>query len=289
MKHRNMTFWLFLFPTILILLNVIVVPLILGILYSVTDWGGFTFAGVRFVGLQNYFSVMQDGKFIGSLSRTFVFSFSMLILVNCLGLGLALIVTTHAKGNNLLRSVYFLPNLIGGLILGYIWYFVFSKLFVHIGEWLNAQNIIFNWLQDDRMAFVALIIVGAWQMMGYVMVIYIAGLTNIPTDVLEASRIDGASPVRQFFQIKCPLLMPSFTTCLFISLCNSFKQYDTNLSLTNGGPYDSTRLITMHIYQTAYKHGDYAEAQAASIIFFLILTIITLVQVWLTKRKEVEL
>lgn len=286
-KH-SLVNWLFLLPALLFFANVVIIPFIIGIVYSFSDWSGFSFAGSHFVGFKNYADSIADGDFIISFGRTFLYAIIMVLLVNVAGFFLALLVTQNIRTHNILRSVYFLPNLIGGLILGFIWEFIFSKLFVFLGVALHMQNIFFDWLTVPNTAFFSLIIVGTWQMAGYVMVIYIAGLQSIPTDVIEASRIDGANASQRLRQITMPMMMPSFTVSLFLVLSNSFKQYDTNLSLTNGGPYSTTELVAMNIYQTAFNHNEYALAQSKAILLFLVIMIITLIQVRITSKREVE-
>lgn len=288
-KRSNLAFWLFLIPSLFIFINVVIIPFILGIIYSFTNWSGFTLAGAHFVAFENYVNVLRDTNFIKSFLLTIKYAVVMVVLVNVIGFSLALLVTRKMKSRNVLRSIFFMPNLIGGLILGFIWQFIFSKLFEQIGTILHMTNIFFNWLNNPTTAFWSIVIVSAWQMSGYVMIIYIAGIESIPDEVMEAARIDGAGPFRTLFSIILPLTVPSFTISLFIALSNSFKQYDTNLSLTNGGPYGTTELLTMNIFQTAYKHNDYALAQAKAVLFFLVIMIITLVQVYITKKREVEM
>ncbi len=280
---------LFVLPSLFVFINVVLIPFIIGIIYSFTNWDGFAFKGSSFVGLNNYIEVFKDEKFISSFWLTAKYTVVMVICVNIVGLSLALLVTSKLKSKNILRTVYFLPNLIGGLILGFIWKFIFTKLFEQLGEMLNKADIFFNWIDHPTMAFWALVIVGTWQMAGYVMVIYIASIESISDEVMEAAEIDGATSWQKFKSITLPLIGPAFTVSLFITLSNSFKQYDTNLSLTNGGPYGSTELITMNIFTTAFNYNKYAIAQAKSIIFFLIITVITLMQVYTTKKREVEM
>ncbi|MGL4338428.1 MAG: carbohydrate ABC transporter permease, partial [Turicibacter sp.] len=208
---------------------------------------------------------------------------------NIIGLAMALLVTSKIKSRNFLRSIFFLPNLIGGLILGFIWQFIFTKFFVQIGEMLDGSTIFFNWLDDPKMAFWALVVVGAWQMAGYVMIIYIASLQSISDEVLEAADMDGCSKLQQLRFIKLPLIMPAFTISLFLTLSNGFKQYDTNLSLTGGGPYGTTELITMNVFNTAFSYDQYGVAQAKAIIFFVLIMAVTVIQVSITKKREVEM
>lgn len=280
---------LFVAPSLFVFVNVVIIPFIMGIIYSFTNWDGFAFKGSSFVGLRNYALAFKDAKFIASFWLTVKYTLAMVILVNVVGLLLALLVTSKLKGKNALRGIYFLPNLIGGLILGFIWQFIFTKFFEQLGQATHSSKIFFNWLQDPTAAFWALVVVGVWQMAGYVMVVYIASIESIPEEVIEAADIDGAGGWTKFRKIILPLIAPAFTISLFVTLSNSFKQYDTNLSLTNGGPYGSTELITMNILHTAFGYNKYAQAQAKAIIFFLVIALVTVVQVYMTKRKEVEM
>lgn len=280
---------LFVIPSLFIFINVIIIPFIMGFVYSFTNWNGFAFKGSSFVGLKNYIMVFKDEKFLTSFGRTGLYTLIMVILVNVVGLSLALLVTSKIKSKNFLRGIYFLPNLIGGLILGFIWKFIFTKFFEQVGEVLHRTDIFFNWLDHPTMAFWSMVIVGTWQMAGYVMVIYVAAIESIPDEIVEAAEIDGAGRFTKFKKITLPLISNAFTISLFVTLSNSFKQYDTNLSLTNGGPFGSTELITMNIISTAFSYNKYVQAQAKAIIFFLIITAITIVQVYTTKKREVEM
>lgn len=287
--RHNLVFVMFLVPALIFFINVVIVPFIIGTVYSFTDWDGFSFAGSKFVGFKYYAEAVTDGQFLTSLLLTFKYSIILVVLVDLIGFMLALIVTRKARTSTVLRGIFFMPTLIGGLILGFIWQFIFTKLFVQLGTSLNMKGVFFNWLTKPDTAFLSLIIVAIWQMSGYVMIIYIAGLQSIPGDVIEAAEIDGAGPFQRLRKIIVPLMMPSFTVSLFIVLSTSFKQYDTNLSLTNGGPYNTTQLVAMNIYQTAFNHNKYVLSQAKSMIFFLIIMVITVIQVRLTSRKEVEM
>lgn len=280
---------LFVIPSLFIFINVVIIPFIMGVVYSFTNWNGFAFKGSKFIGLKNYASALKDTKFVSSFWLTAKYTIVMIILVNIVGLALALLVTSKIKSKNALRGIYFLPNLIGGLILGFIWQFIFSKFFEQLGNLTHSSKLFFNWLNNPTAAFWAMVIVGVWQMAGYVMVIYIASIESISEEVMEAADIDGANGWTKFRKITLPLISPAFTISLFVTLSNSFKQYDTNLSLTNGGPFGSTEMITMNIIHTAFGYNKYAQAQAKSIIFFLIIMAITVVQLYLTKRNEVEM
>lgn len=280
---------LFVLPSLFIFANVVVIPFIMGIVYSFTNWDGFAFKGSSFVGLKNYISAFTDEKFLLSFWFSTRYTIAMVILVNVVGLALALLVTSKIKGRNIFRGIYFLPNLIGGLILGFIWKFIFTKFFVQLGETIHSSKIFFNWLDNPTAAFWALVAVGVWQMAGYVMVIYIAAIESIPQDVMEAAQIDGANETTKLKKIILPLISQAFTISLFVTSSNSFKQYDTNLSLTNGSPFGLTEMITMNIFSTAFGYNKYAIAQAKAILFFFVIMVITLLQVYFTKKKEVEM
>ncbi|HEY4431426.1 carbohydrate ABC transporter permease [Paenibacillus etheri] len=285
---RNLIAAAFIVPSLFIFINVVIIPFVMGIVYSFTDWDGFQFAGSKFVGFQNYVQVFQDSDFLTSFGLTFKYAVCMIILVNVIGLSLAMLVTSKIKSRNLLRSIYFLPNLIGGLILGFIWKFVFTKFFVQVGEVLGNSSIFFNWLDDPTASFWALVFVGTWQMAGYVMIIYIAAIQGVSDEVLEAADMDGAGGWMRFRKIMFPLIMPAFTISLFLTLSNAFKQYDTNISLTNGGPYGTTELVAMNIFKTAFSMNQYSLAQAKAIIFFLVILVVTVTQVVISKKREVE-
>jgi raffinose/stachyose/melibiose transport system permease protein len=182
-----------------------------------------------------------------------------------------------------------MPYLIGGLILGYIWRFIFTDVFSNIGEKTGLIKIFFNLLLDYDFALIALVVVATWQMAGYIMIIYIAGIQAIPEDVIEAAAVDGAGYWRTLFNIKFPLIMPSFTICLFLSMSNCFKIFDVNLSLTGGGPNNATEMFAMNIYNEIFKLNNFGYGQAKAIVFFVVIASVTLLQVSITKKKEVSM
>ena len=199
-----------------------------------------------------------------------LFTILAVISVNIVGLTFAFLVTSKLRTANAARTMVFMPYLIGGLILGYIWQFVFSDVFTLIGEVTGFDSVFFNWLMDPDYALYALVFVFTWQMAGYVMIIYIAGIQGIPSEVIEASKIDGANIWQRLRKIIFPLLMPSFTISLFLTLSSAFKIYDANLSLTGGGPANSTEMFAMNIYNEIFGYGNYGFGQAKAIIFFFI-------------------
>lgn len=232
---------------------------------------------------------MSDTRFINSALRTVVFTFAAVIATNALGLLVALLVTSKMKFAGVVRTFYFMPYLIGGLILGYIWKFIFSDGFAIIGNVTGLKQVFFNWLLNPNFALFALVFVSTWQTAGYVMIIYISGIQTIPQELIEAAEVDGAHGWKLFWKIKFPLIMPAFTVSLFMTLSNSFKIFDTNLSLTAGGPSNSTELFAMNIYNEIFLNGHYGYGQAKAVLFFIIVAIFTLVQVGITKKREVGL
>ena len=288
MKTKSMIYWLFVLPVIVALSIVIIIPFVYGIYFSVTDWNGDVTSSPNFVGFDNYLGLINDETFVHSLFFTFKYSIASVIFINIIGLSLALLVTSNIKTRNFLRTIFFMPNLIGGLILGFIWQFIFTKVFASIGEFIGNESLQ-SWLSDSHTGFWGLVILTTWQMAGYIMIIYIAYLENVPNDLLEAAEIDGANAWQKFKNITFPLVAPAFTVSMFLTLSGAFKVYDQNLSLTNGGPGHSTTMVAMDIVNSAFKMNLMGEAQAKAVIFFIIVMIISLTQVYYNKKKEVEM
>ncbi|OMP68200.1 carbohydrate ABC transporter permease [Domibacillus epiphyticus] len=286
MKSKDFSFWLFLSPAMIGLGLVVLIPLLYGFYYSFTDWDGVN--QTEFIGMRNYINILSDQDFLYSLWFTFKFSIVSVIVINVMGLGLAMLVTSYIKSKNILRTIFFMPNLIGGLILGFIWQFVFTKVFDAVGR-MTGIGWLQGWLSDTQTGFWGMVILMSWQMAGYIMIIYIAYLENVPKDLLEAAEIDGANAIQRFRNITFPLVAPAFTVSLFLTLSNAFKIYDQNLSLTNGGPFNSTTMVSMDIVDTAFKMNQMASAQAKAVIFFMIVAIISLTQVYINKKREVEM
>jgi raffinose/stachyose/melibiose transport system permease protein len=266
---------------------VVIVPFLFGVFVTFTNWSG-TQSSVQFLGLQNYVQAFTDLRFWTSMGITFKYTVWVLVLTNVIALGLALLVTGGIKGQNAFRAAFFTPNLMGGVILGFIWLFVFSRVFVSVGRALNWGLFAESWIGDSQKALWALIVVAVWQMSGYMMLIYIAGLIGIPKSVIEAASIDGATGWRALVFVRIPMMVPSFTISLFLTLQKAFMTFDTNLSLTHGGPYNSTQLAAMHIYDEAFKLRNYGPGQAKAILFFAVIAGLALLQVVLLKKHEVE-
>lgn len=291
MPNKSNKWWYILFttPLLLIFITVVIIPFLIGIYYSFFEWDGISANPKVFVGLDNFSQLFGDTRFLASTGKTVLFTLLAVIFVNVVGLVFALLVTFKLRTANAARTMIFMPYLIGGLILGYIWQFIFLDVFTLFGKVTGFDNVFFNWLIDVDYAIYALVFVFTWQMAGYIMIIYIAGIQGIPNDVIEASKIDGANGWQRLRKITFPLLMPAFTISLFLTLSSAFKIYDVNLSLTNGGPANSTEMFAMNIYNEIFGYSNYGFGQAKAIVFFFIVAAITLTQVYITKKREVEM
>jgi raffinose/stachyose/melibiose transport system permease protein len=265
---------------------VLIVPFIRGIFYTFTDWNGFEYE--EFVGLSNYAESLASEKFWAAIWITIAYVAVSLVLVNLVAFGLALIVTLPMRGTTALRTFFFVPNLIGGVILGLIWQFIFGQALPTISENLDLPIFTTNWLLDTTTAFWSLVIVTVWQMSGYMMIIYITGLMSIEKDVLEAALIDGATGWRTLVLIKMPLMAQAFTISLFLTLRNTFMAYDVNLALTGGGPYRTTELISMHVFNESFGFGFFATGQSQAVLMFMMIAVAAITQVILSKRAEVQ-
>ena len=255
-----------------------VIPFILGIYLSFTKFT--TVKDAHFVGLANYRKLFADATYLHSFFLTLAFAIATIIIINIIAFFLAMALTQKLKGTNLFRTVFFMPNLIGGIVLGYIWQLIFSGILVHFNTALNL---------NAKLGFWGLVILVCWQQIGYMMIIYISGLQAIPTDVMEATEIDGANGVQRLFRVTLPMMMPSITICTFLTLTNGFKLFDQNLALTGGAPMKQTELMALNIYQTFYgRVGFEGVGQAKAVIFFLIVIVMAGLQQYFTKSKEVQ-
>lgn len=283
-------------PSIVLFLLVIIIPFIEGVVYSFTDWRGAYFMGGEhwwnaIVGLKNYSNIFQSKDFLTALGYTACYAVIAVIAQNVFSLALALLIKRITKGKGLFRTVLFLPYVLGMLAMGYIWRFIFENVFSQIlfgADGVMHIELLNNMLQDQWKALIAYMIVGVWQVAGYYLIIYLNGLNNISEDLYEAARIDGAGRWYQFRKITLPLLMPSFTIVLFMSLANSFKMLDLNVSLTEGN--FGTTMISYMILRTVRESSPpaYGTAQAQAVIFFVIIAAISIAQVTFTKKREVD-
>ena len=275
-------FPIFVLPTLICFIMFFVVPFIMGIGLSFTKFTTVTDI-TAFVGIKNYIKAFTaDNEFVHALGFTSLFTVVSVITVNVFAFALSLILTKGIRGTNFFRSIFFMPNLIGGIVLGYIWNLLINGVLLrYFGEDITFKT---------QYGFWGLVILTNWQLIGYMMVIYIAGLQNIPSDVLEAAQIDGSSSLRTLFKIKIPMVMPSITICTFLTLSNSFKMFDQNLALTAGAPEKTTEMLALNIYQTFYNRNAnwHGVAQAKAVVFFLIVALIAFLQLKITNSKEIE-
>ena len=281
------SFGIFALPGIFFFLAVVIIPFIYGFYLTLTDWDGVK-TTKEIIGLTNYMALFQDKEFWTSMLLTLKYVFFSVILVNVVAFLFAYMLTSGVKGQNFFRTGFFTPNLIGGVVLGFIWQFIFSRVLVNAGKSLGWGIFSKSWLSDPDKAFWTMVIVTVWQLSGYMMLIYVAGFTGMSTDVLEAASIDGADGFCRMKEIIMPLMVPSFVICLFLTLSRAFMVYDVNLTLTGGNPYGSTRLVAMHVYEKAFTAREYGVGQAEALFLFLIVAVISGVQVAWGKSKEVE-
>ncbi len=277
-KTLKRYFPIFVLPTLIAFSFAFIIPFVMGVYLSFCIFK--TITNAQFVGLDNYIKIFADKDFVNAFGFTLKFSVVSIVTINVFAFILALALTRKIKGTNLFRTVFFMPNLIGGIILGYIWQQMINAVLLKYETTLVA---------NPTYGFWGLIILMNWQMIGYMMIIYVAGLQNVPTDLIEAAEIDGATSLQTLFKVKIPMVMPSITICLFLTVSNSFKLFDQNLALTAGAPSKKTAMLALDIYNTFYgRSGFEGVGQAKAVLFFIVVAVIALGQLVLTRRKEVE-
>lgn len=277
-KAYKKYFWLFVLPTLIAFTLFFVIPFVLGIVLSFCKFT--TVTNAHFVGLTNYIKAFSNKDFLNALWFTTKFTVVSVITVNIFAFALAYALTRGIKGTNLFRTTFFMPNLIGGIVLGYIWQLIINGVLAKFNVTITA---------DPKYGFWGMVILMNWQLIGYMMIIYIAGIQNIPTELMEAAKIDGANKFQTLTKVTIPLVMSSVTICLFLTLTNSFKLFDQNYALTAGGPAKKTAMLALDIYNTFYgRIGWEGVGQAKAVVFFVIVGILALTQLYFTRRKEVE-
>ena len=267
-------------------LAVVIAPFLYGLYLTLTSWDGVS-RSKPFVGLQNFASAFQDTTYWQAMGRTVVYSVFAVILINIVAFALAYLVTSGVKGQNFFRAGFFVPNLIGGIVLGYVWKFVFNRAFVAIGSAI-AGGTAPSLLSTPNGAMFCLILVSVWQYAGYMMLIYVAGFMSVSPDVKEAAMIDGCTPAQAMRNVTIPLMRSSFVQCIFLSITRCFVVYDVNLSLTNGEPFGSSVMAAMHVYNQAFTYKNYGLGQAEALILFIVCAIVGVTQVMVGKKGEVE-
>lgn len=277
-KALKKYFAVFALPTLIAFVISFLIPFLMGIYLSFTEFT--TVTNTTWVGLKNYKALLGSPDFMNALWFTVKFTVVSVLSINLIAFTLALLLTRGIKATNLFRTVFFMPNLIGGIVLGYIWQIIINGVLIKFGV-----DITFS----AKYGFWGLVVLMNWQMAGYMMIIYIAGLQNIPGDLKEAAEIDGASPFQTLRHITIPMVMPSVTICTFLTLTNSFKLFDQNFALTGGAPAKQTAMLALDIYNTFYgRIGSEGIGQAKAVIFFIMVAVIAFVQLYITRRKEVE-
>ena len=277
-KSIKRYFPVFLGPTFLAFLIGFIVPFLMGIYLSFCDFR--TVTDAKFNGVQNYVRAFQDGEFAHAFLFTALFTVTTLILINVIAFAVALVLTREIRGTNLFRTVFFMPNLIGGIVLGYVWQLIFNGILAHYDLALKISA---------KYGFWGLVVVICWQQIGYMMIIYIAGLQSIPGDLNEAAEIDGANGWQRLWNVTIPNMMPSITICTFLTLTNGFKLFDQNLSLTAGEPMKQTEMLALNIFNTFYGRVGYqGVGQAKAVVFFVLVVALGLIQLKMTRSKEVQ-
>ena len=278
-KTLKKYFPIFLFPTVIAFCIAFVIPFITGLYLSFCNFT--TVSNAKFVGLENYIKSFSSSQRFGqAFGFTTIFTIISIITVNIIAFTLAYLLTKKIKGTNFFRTVFFMPNLIGGIVLGYTWQSMINAILANYGTTLVA---------NAKYGFIGLIILMNWQMIGYMMIIYIAGLQNVPTELIEASKIDGATKWQTLRHVTIPMVMPSITICLFLTLSNSFKLYDQNLALTAGAPIHKTEMLALNIVNSFYGRSNFeGVGQAKAVMFFIIVACIALSQLYYTRKREVE-
>ena len=278
-KMMKKYFPVFVLPTLLAFTIGFIVPFIMGVYLSFCKFT--TVTDAKFVGLQNYVKIFtEDGTFGHALWYTTAFTVVSVVLINVIGFAVALLLTKKIKGTNIFRTVFFMPNLIGGIILGYVWQLLLNGLLLQINKTLTYSSVYGFW---------GLVILMCWQQIGYMMIIYIAGIQNIPGELIEAAQIDGENKGQLLKHVIIPMVMPSITICTFLTLTNSFKLFDQNLALTNGEPSNMSEMLALNIYNTFYgRTGWEGVGQAKAVIFFILVGAIAMIQNRLTRSKEVQ-
>ena len=288
---RRGNFWIYelVFCGVIVVMFLLmkIVPFFLSIGYAFTDWNGIS-GVVTFNGIQNFIRLVGDTQFWHSLRFTLAQCLVAVISANLFGFFLAYFLVKPLKARGLLRAGFYLPNVIGGLVLGFIWQFIFLKVFPAIGEVTGIGFFELMWLGTPATAFWGLCIVQAWSFVGYYMLLYIAGFTALPSDCLESARVDGANARQTLFRIIIPLMRNTFTRCLFLSIVNSFKIYTVNMALTDGGPWGSSEGIAMNIYETAFTENSMGYGSAKSLVFTTFVILFTALQLYLTSKGEAD-
>lgn len=286
--YEKLEFWIFVIPVIILITIAIYIPFFMSSFYSLTEWNGIG-KTPHFIGLKNFIDIFKgDSGFKAASMFTMKYSILYIILINVFSLLIAVILDKKLKTVNILRAIFFIPYIFSLVVVGFIWKFIFSQGFQSLNKITGIGLFNWSWLGNPKLAFISILFVSIWQSIGFYIIIYIAGLQGVPQDVIEAATIDGAGNMKKFIKVILPMLAPSVTTCVFYSLVNSIKVFDVILSLTGGGPGGSTYSVTYDIYREAFQNNSYGYGTAKAMILFVVVLIITLVQLKFFKGKEIE-
>jgi raffinose/stachyose/melibiose transport system permease protein len=285
MSYKVTQFIVFAGPALLLFCMSVIIPFVYGLYLTFTSWDGISLSK-PFVGLDNYTNAFADADYWAAMGRTVIYSIFAVVFINIVAFLLAYLVTSGIKGQNFFRAGFFIPNLIGGIVLGYIWKFVFNRAFVAIADSIS-DGVHPSLLDSPSGAMFALILVSVWQYAGYMMLIYVAGFMSVSQDLKEAALIDGCTPSQAMKNVTIPLMRASFVQCLFLSITRCFVVYDVNLSLTKGDPYGKSIMAAMHVYNQAFTYKNYGVGQAEALILFVVCAIIGVTQVYVGKKGEV--
>ncbi len=295
MKQSRLINVLFVAPCVFAFIMIIIIPFFFGLYYSMTDWNGVNNT-VSFIGFKNFKTLLSSPEFLYSFLITIGYTVINIVLVNIVSFGLCLMVTSKLRRRNFYRAGFFVPYLIGGIVLGYIWQFLLNNILVDVGNMLSIKFLQTSFLSLPHTVIWTMAVVNTWQYAGYIMLIYVASIQSIPASLMEAANVDGANYITRIFRILIPMMANAFTISIFLTLTTSFKQFDMNLTLTNGGPatrfldvpVKASQLLAMNIFSTATANRM-AEAQAKAVVLFIALLVVSLLQVSVNKKKEVEM
>lgn len=288
-KKENITLLLFCGPALVVFLIFKFFPAISGLYYSLTDWNGIN-KSFQFIGIQNFVEITKDSYFWKSMFFTFKYVIVLLIAANIMALGLAVLIESRRKAKGFFRTLFYMPNMISMIIGGYMWNFIFTKVLYYMADNWGMKFLDKSWIGNPKYSFIAIIIVACWGVVGYLMIIYMAGLQGVPSHLIESAKLDGATGWKCFFYVTLPMIRNALTICVFWTLNSGFQVFDVIFSLTGGGPGRSTQSVAINIYEEAFTGNiRYGYATAKSTVLFLIVLFITVIQLKAMKKGEQEL
>lgn len=288
-KRENLSLLFFCAPALLVYVLFKLYPALSGVYYSLTDWNG-VYKTYQFVGIENFVEIMGDRNFWRSMLFTFKYVLVLLVIANLVALTLAVVIESRSKGKGFFRTLFYMPNMISMVIGGYMWNFIFTKVLYYMADNWGMKFLDKSWIGDPKYSFIAIITVASWGIIGYLMIIYMAGLQGVPSHLIESAKLDGATDWQCFFKITLPMIRQALTICIFWTLNSGFQVFDVIYSLTGGGPGRATQTVAINIYEEAFSGNiRYGYATAKSTVLFLIVLTITVLQLRVMKKGEQEL